>query len=432
MTTSSGEPGVDCHWYNGWTFGENEILHERLDTTRTLVIDSRIKGLERLHCVRMECTLTPKTSGNHTFGITACGETHVYVDGVEIVSHDGFSDTQVPQIMQPWRYENRATLKMIGGQGYKLRIDILSTVAPPPPPPALQIPPQATQAGFFENLGSQNLKDLETLASSSDVSIIFTGNNKEWESESFDRQMLNLSSEQEQMISAVADVSNATVVINQTGAPIAMPWLDKVDAVLQNWFAGMEVGNAIADVLSGRVAPSGRLPTTFPMRIEDVPAAKNFPCDENLDILYDEGLRVGYRALLDPDAAAPLFPFGYGLSYAKFCYSDFVVVNGHAPSICHASATVKNSSHFHGMEVVQVYIDGVLKGFEKVSIAAGDSVRVDIALDKYAFSSWNSVAKAWEVEARTYQVDVRRDALKAITSRTWTIEPADAFQWVGL
>jgi beta-glucosidase len=381
----------------------------------------------------MECTLTPKTSGNHTFGITACGETHIYVDGVEILSHDGFSDTQVPQIMQPWRYEKRVTFKMNGGQGYNLRIDTLSTVASPPPPPALQIPPQATQVGFFENLHSQDLKDLETLASSSDISVVFTGNNKEWESESFDRQMLNLSSEQEQMISAVAGVSKATVIINQTGAPIAMPWLDRVDAVIQNWFAGMEVGSAIADVLSGRIAPSGRLPTTFPMSIEDVPAAKNFPCDHNLDIRYNEGLGVGYRALLvDPDAPAPLFPFGYGLSYAKFDYSDFVVAKSYASFICSASVTVKNVSRFPGMEVVQIYVDGILRDFQKVLIAARDCTKVHIELDKYAFSSWNSVARAWEIESRMYQIDVRRDALTVIASQTWTVDPSQAFKWVGL
>ncbi|KAJ5999943.1 glycoside hydrolase superfamily [Penicillium waksmanii] len=432
MTSSSGKAGVDCHWYNGSRFGENEILHERLDTTRTLVIDSRITGLEREHCSRMECTLVPKTSGYHTFGVTACGETHIYVDDEEVVSHEGFISTKVPHIMQPWRFEKRASIKMNGGQGYKVRIDTFSTVAPPPPPPAPQIPPQATQVGFFENLGTQDLKELEALASKSDVSIIFTGNNKEWESESFDRKTFHLSSEQEEMISAVAGASQRTIVINQTGAPIAMPWLDKVDAVLQTWFAGMEVGNAVADVLSGQVSPSGRLPTTFPACISDVPSDSNFPIDRNLDIRYAEGLAVGYRALQCPGAKPPLFPFGYGLSYAKFDYSDLTLSKGDAPYLYNTSVTVTNVSRVPSKEVIQVYVDGILKAFEKVFIAAGDHTQVHIGLEKYAFSTWNAEAKSWEIEARDYQVEIRRDALTVITSLTCTVLPQEAFQWAGL
>ncbi|KAH6999478.1 glycoside hydrolase superfamily [Ilyonectria destructans] len=432
MKTAAGEPGVDCHWFNGWNFGENEILHERLDTTRTLVIDSRIGNLERKHCTRMEYTLTPKSTGTHTFGITACGETHLYVDGKEVVSHDGFDHIAVPHIMQPWRYENQASMEMKAGQPYKVIIDTLSTIAPPPPPPARQIPPQATQVGFFENLGNQDMGKLEDLARKSDVSIVFTGNNKEWESESFDRKMLGLSSAQEQMIVAVANASKRTVVINQTGGAISMPWLDKVDAVLQNWFAGMEVGNAVADLLSGRISPSGRLPTTFPVRIEDVPSNKNFPYDANLDIRYAEGMNVGYRALMQPGAPAPLFPFGHGLSYAKFEYSGLSLAKGEGQNTCVATVKVTNTSQVDGMEVVQLYVDGLLRAFDKVMISAGSTFTVNLILGKYSFSAWNDRAKMWEIEARDYVVDVRQDALTVIAQKTWTISSTEGGQWEGV
>lgn len=431
MKTMDGRPGVDCHWYNGWSFGKNEILHERLESTRTLVIDPRIPGLQSKHCTRMEFTLTPRTTGSHTFGVTACGETHIYVNGKEVVSHDGFLDTRVEQIMQPGLFEKRASIDMVGGVGYHVVIDTLSTLAPPPPPPAFQIAPQATQVGFFENLEREDMDVLEDLARESDVSIVFTGNNKEWESESFDREALSLSKEQDAMVSRVAAASKRTVVVNQTGAPISMPWVDQVDAIVQNWFAGMETGNAVADILTGKVSPSGKLPTTFPVRIEDVPANANFPCDSHLNVHYAEGLRVGYRALGEPGVAAPLFPFGHGLSYATFEYANPSITRSGCV-IYTVTVDVTNVSERDGKETVQVYVDGLLKGFTKILVPAGKTVNASLELDRIAFSSWNEKEAAWEVEAKAYVVDFRRDALTTILSNTLELPSSDKGFWQGL
>jgi beta-glucosidase len=438
MKTANGEPGVDCYWYNGWSFGENEILHERLDTTRTLVIDPRIKGLEGKHCTRMQCTLTPKSSGSHTFGITACGETHLYVDGIEIVSHPGFDHIQVEHIMQPWRFEVQKSMEMVSNKPYSLVIDTFSTRAPPPHPEVFSVAPQATQVGFFENIGKQDIEELQNLASLVDASIIFTGNNKEWESESFDRTTMHLSPEQDYMVANLAKVSKKTIVVNQTGAPISMPWIDSVDAVIQNWFGGMEVGNAVADVISGRVSPSGRLPCTFPVRIEDLPSNQNVPCNDNLDIRYAEGHKIGYRAFAEPDTPAPLFYFGHGLSYATFQYTNFSVEEGRNSILCIVSVSVLNSSSRDGMETVQLYVDGSLKAFEKVMVPAGKTVQVELQLDKYAFSAWNYDSDtegfngSWTIEAREYDIDIRRDASAIIETRKWAVDPLLAGQWYGL
>jgi beta-glucosidase len=272
---SDNKPGVDCYWYNGSVFGENLVHHETLETTRTLLIEPRIKELKQRHCSRMDCILTPETTGRHVFGVTACGATVLKVDGAEIISHPGFEDVKVEYILQPGDFEVRANVNMVGGREYHIVIDTLSTTAPNPSP-VFTMAPQATQVGFYENLDSPASAEISKIASDCDISIVFTGNNKEYESESFDRDSMSLSPLQDEFVSIVAETAPKTVVINQTGALITMPWLGQVDVILQCWFAGQEVGNAVADVISGVVSRSGKLPVTFPKRIEDSPISWQF------------------------------------------------------------------------------------------------------------------------------------------------------------
>lgn len=133
------------------------------------------------------------------------------------------------------------------------------------------------------------------LAADCDVSIVFTANNKEYESESFDRSAMSLSPLQDQLISMVATSASKTVLVNTTGSPITMPWIDDVDAILQCWYAGQEIGNAWACVISGEVSPSGKLPVTVPKCIEDSPSFGNFPTDKNMKIRYAEKGEMGIR-----------------------------------------------------------------------------------------------------------------------------------------
>ncbi|KAJ5688956.1 hypothetical protein N7462_003348 [Penicillium macrosclerotiorum] len=424
---SNGQPGVDCYWYNGWTF-ENQIYHEILEATETLVIESRISQLEPKHCSRMKFTISPETTGTHTFGVTACGKTVLRVGDEVILEHCGFEDCRVEYVMQPGDYEVRADLHMKAGCAYEVTIDTLSTTAPIPSP-IFKITPQATRAGFYENLNSPIEQDVTDLASKSDISIVFTANNKEYESESFDRSSLSLSPPQDKLVQLVAGAAQKSILINQTGSPIAMPWVDEVDSILQCWYAGQEVGNALVDILSGDSNPSGKLPVTFPRQIEDTPSFGNFPTDQQMKIRYEERLEMGYRARNKP---SPLFPFGWGLSYTQFRVEDFALKNNSsASSLCiTATATVINTGSVRGREVIQVYVDGVLKGFQKVFVGAGEERIVDIVLDKYAFSEWDPEQGTWVVRARQYDVDIRSDANMVIASRSHTIEKS--FCWNGL
>ncbi|KAJ5934466.1 hypothetical protein N7466_004013 [Penicillium verhagenii] len=428
-TEREGKPGVDCYWYNGWTFEENQVHHEVLEATQTLVIESRISELASKHCSRMRFVLRPKTTGIHTFGVTACGESVLRVDDAIVLKHGGFKDCRVEYVMQAGDYEVRASLAMKAGQEYHVTVDTLSTTAPVPSP-IFKITPQATRVGFYENLDSPIGEDMLQLAAESDVSIIFTANNKEFESESFDRSSLSLSPLQDEMIRVVAGAAQKSVLVNQTGSPISMPWIEDVNAILQCWYAGQEVGNALADLISGDLSPSGKLPVTFPRRIEDSPSFENFPTDHELRIRYEEGLEMGYRARNKP---SPLFPFGFGLSYTNFRCTELVILKSAGSSSAGeliVATTVTNIGSVAGREVVQIYVGGILKAFDGVTLNPGESQAVEVSLDKYAFSEWDPNRRSWVVKARDYTVELRQDANTVISSAAYKVEKE--FFWTGL
>ncbi|OOQ89103.1 hypothetical protein PEBR_10647 [Penicillium brasilianum] len=425
---STGQPGVDCFWYNGWVVGENPVHHEVLETTRTLVIESRISDLQPKHCSRMSFILRPKVTGLHAFGMTACGKSVLQVNGKVLLEYPGFEDCRVEYVMQPGDFEERANIFMEAGCAYEVTVDTLSTTAPTPSP-IFDITPQATSVGFYENLNNPIKEDLQQLARQSDVAIIFTANNKEYESESFDRSSLSLSPLQDELIRAVAGAAPKSILVNQTGSPISMPWIDKVDSILQSWYAGQEVGNALADIISGDINPSGKLPVTFPRCIEDTSSFGNFPTDQNMRVRYEEGLKMGYRARSKP---APLFPFGYGKSYTDFQVQGLAVTKsaGLTAVDLTVSTKVTNIGLVAGNEVIQVYVDGVLKAFQKVFLVPGESRAVQVKLDKYAFSEWSSNDKRWVIEPRAYSIELRQDANTLLASTAYNVETS--FSWNGL
>ena len=180
-----------------------------------------------------------------------------------------------------------------------------------------------------------------------------------WESEGHDRANIDLPPGQDELIRAVAAVNPNTVVVVNAGAPVAMPWRDEVAGIVQLWYLGQEAGNALADVLTGAVDASGRLPTTFAHRLEDIPAMLNYP-GENGEVLYGEGLFVGYRAF-DKTKTEPLFPFGFGLSYTTFTFGEptasaTTVGPGSGLTV---SVPVTNTGARAGDCVVQLYVRDV-------------------------------------------------------------------------
>ncbi|HEX2981340.1 MAG TPA: fibronectin type III-like domain-contianing protein, partial [Anaerolineaceae bacterium] len=198
------------------------------------------------------------------------------------------------------------------------------------------------------------------------------------------------------------------------GSPVSMPWIDQVAGVVQLWYAGQEAGTALADVLFGDVAPSGKLPLTFPKRFQDNPAFINYP-GENGQVLYGEGLYVGYR-YYDHKDVQPLFPFGFGLSYTTFEYANLRIdpVETLAGQPVQIRLDVTNTGARKGQEVVQLYVHDVearlprpdkeLKAFAKIALEPGETQTVQFTLDQDAFWYYDPQNEGWGVDPGVFEI----------------------------
>ena len=252
-------------------------------------------------------------------------------------------------------------------------------------------------------------------ARKADAAIIVVGRYSKLESEDFDIKSLDLPAGQDDLIQAVAKVNKNTVVVINAGGPVTMTkWISEVPALVDMWYGGQEGGNAIADVLFGNANPSGKLPVSFVKQWKDSPAYGHYP-GENLQVDYAEGIYVGYR-YFDKHKIEPLFPFGYGLSYTKFDYSDLKVSPNDASSgqPVEVSLQVRNSGSRPGAEVVELYVhDGhasvdrpvqELKGFQRVVLAAGETKSVHFTLDRSAMAFYSTAKKDWVAEPGQFDV----------------------------
>ncbi|MDR0821620.1 MAG: glycoside hydrolase family 3 C-terminal domain-containing protein [Oscillospiraceae bacterium] len=249
--------------------------------------------------------------------------------------------------------------------------------------------------------------EVNRVAANADTVLIFAGLPDEYESEGFDRTSLNLPDAHNAMIEAAIAANPNVVVVLQCGAPVAMPWNNRVRGILLAYLGGQAGGGGVADILTGTVNPSGKLAETFPLSIEDTPCFGNFSNDD-LSVEYRESIYVGYRhynTLNKPVA----YPFGYGLSYTSFDYSDF------SANSTSAKVTVANNGKIAGSEVVQLYVSGPkssrvyravheLKGFQKVFLQPGESREVTFALEARAFEYFNRRTNAWTTEGGEYTV----------------------------
>ena len=252
-------------------------------------------------------------------------------------------------------------------------------------------------------------------AKSADVAIVFAGLTDAYESEGFDRRVINMPKNHNALIEAVAAANPETVVVLHNGAPVAMPWLDKVKGVLEAYLGGEAAGEAEARILFGDVNPSAKLPETFPHSLGDAAADGYFPGGVRA-VHYKEGLYVGYR-WYDKSNVPVLFPFGYGLSYTSFEYSDLKIEDPEVDILdkpLTISFNITNTGKVFGKEIAEVYVADKestayrpvkeLKGFEKVALEAGETKRVTITLDKRAFAFWNSNEGAWQVESGDFDI----------------------------
>jgi beta-glucosidase len=264
------------------------------------------------------------------------------------------------------------------------------------------------------------------------VAVIFAGLPERYESEGFDRKHLNIPENHRELIEAVAEVQSNVIVVLNNGAPIVMPWLDKVKAVLEGYLGGQALGGAIADLLFGLASPSGKLAETFPKKLVHNPSYLNFPGDGET-VEYREGVFVGYRHY-DTKDVEPLFPFGFGLSYTSFEYSNLHVTKKQIKDneTITVSVQVKNTGDMAGKEIVQLYVRDVesniprplkeLNGFEKVSLMPGEEKVVSFLLGKRAFAYYNVKLKDWHVETGAFEILVGKSSRDILLKETVYVE----------
>ncbi|HEX4225895.1 MAG TPA: glycoside hydrolase family 3 C-terminal domain-containing protein [Pseudonocardiaceae bacterium] len=341
--------------------------------------------------VKWTGTITAPATGSYTFSLTSDDGSRLFVNGTQVIDNwrDQGANTET------------GTVTLTAGQSVPVEIDYYQNGGDDLVNLGWQIPGQPTP-----------LDAAVALAKSSSTAVVFASN---FESEGSDLSGIDLSTQQNQLISAVAAVNPNTIVVLNTGSAVTMPWLDSVRGVLEAWYPGQQDGTAIASVLFGDTNPSGKLPVTFPKSLADVPASTpaQWP-GVNGQVDYSEGMDVGYR-WYDAKDIAPLFAFGSGLSYTTFGFSHLTVGPGNlGPNGQETvTASVTNTGHRAGADVVQLYLSEPtstgeppkqLKGFQKVQLNPGQTKQVRFTLSGQDVSYWDTNAQNWTEAAGHYQV----------------------------
>jgi beta-glucosidase len=371
---------------------------------------------------RWTAALRVPVSGRYTIDLRIAGTGRAYLDGAELLN------AASSQIEFDQTAEINTTVDLEAGRTYELRLELQSAshgvthirlgfTAGGPQPAAP---------------GDPRLERAAALAREADLALVFVGTNEQFETEGHDRPDLHLPGLQDALVQRVAEANPNTVVVLNTGAPVAMPWLDEVAAVVQAHFPGLEGGAALSRLLTGEANFSGKLVSTYPRRLEETASFTNLSLPGARQVRYGEGLYVGYR-YNDKTGIPALFPFGHGLSYTTFAYSDLrVTATARAGQPVDVSLKVTNAGPVAGKETVQVYVRDVessvdrpekaLKGFQKVALQPGETKEVTFTLDERALAYYDVVRKEWVVEPGAFEVLAGASAADIRLRAGFTIE----------
>jgi beta-glucosidase len=399
LSTPDGRRGLALSLFNGTELAGEPAYSDVTSRVQYGWFESTVPRVDQeSFSLRLEGLFTPRESGMHRLALSAVGWGKLYLEDKLVIDHSADSD-MAKQIT--------ADLRLEAGKAYPIKIEYCWRGNPRwrslsfghQPPHAKDLIAQAVR-----------------LAKNSDVVVLVAGLNSEWEAEGFDREDMKLPGAQNELIERVARANKNTVVVLNAGSPVEMPWIDKVPAVLQLWYDSQEQGNALADILFGDVNPSGKLPTTFPVRLQDSPAYINYP-GENGKVRFGEGIFVGYR-YYDKKDVAPLFPFGHGLSYTSFEYSNLrLSAKALTPNeLLKVRVSVTNTGRVSGKEVIQLYVRDVratlarpekeLKAFVKVELAPKQTKTISFTLDREAFWYFDVTRNIWATEPGDFEIMV--------------------------
>ena len=368
------------------------------------------KADSRNFSARFTGSYVPEASGTYRLGGYAAGFLKVFVDGKLIVDAGADKWQKGRTFFEEGCDEVIGEVKMEAGKAYEIVIELTSKNYG-------NLILSAFAVGIDLPLSEADIAEAANLASNCDVALVFVGRNGEWDTEGSDLRSIVLPGRQNELVAAVANANPRTIIVLQSGGPVEMPWLNDVSALIEAWYPGQEAGNAIADVLFGKAEPGGRLPQTFPVRWEDNPTQSQdrevYPGLEG-KVRYEEGIFVGYRHY-DRQAIAPLFPFGYGLSYTSFSFSGFEVDNLiETEGMVRVHTGIRNTGDRAGSTVVQVYVrdldasvdrpDKELKSFAKVVLEPGEGRTITLELRPRDFAFFDVAAQCWRIEAGEFEI----------------------------
>ncbi|MFE3099587.1 beta-glucosidase [Nocardia tengchongensis] len=389
----TGEPGLRLRYLDGDT-----LLASEHRGAGSLMLFGNPNAVQA-KTIELRGRLRADVAGEWRIGFAGVGALSLTLDGEQVLDETVLPDGADPVEMllnPPQRFVTRTLAE---GE----EVEVLVRMAPGGGFPAMGI---TCAVGRPRRSDDEEFAAAIELACTSDVAVVVVGTTEQIESEGFDRTTLRLPGRQDELVAAVAAANPRTVVVVNSGSPVEMPWRDDVAAVLLTWFPGQEFGSALADVLTGAAEPGGRLPTTWPKTIDDVPVLNTKPEPDHA-LPYSEGIHIGYRAWLK-SGVAPAYPFGHGLGYTTW-ELDELRVSGRT-----ATVTVRNTGARAGRQVVQAYLSRPgsavdrpvrwLAGFAVVEAGAGESVTATVELPKRSFEHWTE--QGWVVEPGSFTLHV--------------------------
>ncbi len=393
--------GFSVEYFDGPGWRGDPLLVERRSDGRILRVGD-VPGMSDsgLFTARATATLVPEFTGVHTLAMAQVGRARVLLDGRQVL--DGMTDPpgQGEAFFGLGSEEITAEVHLEAGVPVPVVVEYSSEGA---------FMFRGAQVGLRPPDGGDLIERAEALAAASDVALLVVGTNDDWETEGRDRGSMDLPGDQPELIRRVVAANPRTVVVVNAGSVVTMDWADEASAVIQAWFGGQEMADALVDVLFGDAEPGGRLPTTVPRRLEDTPAFTNYP-GENGEVRYGEGVFVGYR-WYDARDIEPCFPFGHGLGYGTVGWAEAVVsceptvaeLAGGAEIV--VSVELTNSGDRTTTEVVQCYVSETdpalarppreLRGFAKVELQPGEKSVAEICLGHRAFAYYDPGDPTW-------------------------------------
>jgi beta-glucosidase len=406
-----------------------EVFRRTGDSTRMLFFGPPSPDLPARWSVRSTGTFTPEVSGPYQVTLIQAGRCRVLVGGEVVV--DGVAAPPPPgqAIFGMGSEQVEGVVELTAGAPVEVVIELSNDAAP------LVV---AAVVGIRPEPPADLLDRAVAAARAADAVVVVVGTNDDWETEGHDRTSMDLPGGQDELVRAVCAANPRTAVVVNAGSPVTLPWADEAPALLDMWFGGQEMADGLVDVLTGRADPSGRLPVTFPERIEHAPAFGNFPGGHG-EVRYGEGVLVGYR-WYEARHLPVRFPFGHGLSYTTFELGEPEVIDGD-PMLVRVRVT--NTGTRSGGEVVQLYVEAVspkvvrppkeLKAFAKVWLEAGGSATVTLGLTDRAFAHWQPDPGPYEaIKDRQQRSTISiAPAASEQPPKGWHVEPGEYRLHIG-